>query len=60
MDMRTSVTRRFYNENVHVSTQKTQYIEKNLIKTQYIEMCFMLQEKYFNIHKWEVGDVKQY
>ena len=27
MDMRTSVTRRFYNENVHVSTQKTQYID---------------------------------
>ena len=27
MDMQTSVTRRFYNENVHVSTQKTQYID---------------------------------
>lgn len=51
--MRTSVTRLFYIGRVCASIQKAQYTEEKMIKAQYIEKYFMLQEKYFNICKEE-------
>lgn len=64
MDMRTSVTRRFYNENVHVSTQKTQYIEISQYFYLYIEIIerFIYEIKMFGggCKVSEEQEIKQY